>query len=116
MGFKDMAGRGGARPGAGRKPGIKSEKTKQREALAAEAIAAGMTPLEIMLKAMRMLAEGGDAASMVAASQIAKDAAPYIHPRLSSVASDVKMAGQIVYQVMTSVPNDSQPATEPSDH
>lgn len=102
--------RGGARPGAGRKPGGKSEKTKQREALAADALAQGMSPLEVMLKAMRERVEDGD---LVGASAIAKDAAPYIHPRLSSVSSDVKMAGQIVYQVMTSVPN--EPAAAPAD-
>lgn len=41
---------GGARPGAGRKPGSKTSKTKL---LAEAALAEGVTPIDVMLKNMR---------------------------------------------------------------
>lgn len=74
--------RGGHRPGAGRKAGIKTEKTKRRIAYSEEAAASGVTPLEVMLSAMRQsYAEG----KMKDAASFAKDAAPYIHPRLATI-------------------------------
>ena len=74
--------RGGFREGAGRPKGAKSEMTKQREAIAAKALDEGITPLEVMLTTMRSLYEEGD---HVAACSIAKDAAPYIHPKLANM-------------------------------
>ncbi|MGO8867340.1 MAG: hypothetical protein ACLQME_12630 [Alphaproteobacteria bacterium] len=44
-------------------------------------MAAGITPLEVMLKTMRMFWRKGEREK---AAAIAKDAAPYVHPRLSS--------------------------------
>lgn len=73
-------GRGGARPGAGRKKGSTTKKTRE---IAEKAIASGMTPLDVMLEAMRDAYRAGGA---VAAAEFAKDAAPYIHPKLSSTA------------------------------
>lgn len=91
-------GRGGARKGAGRKTGSATKKTRE---IADKAAAEGVTPLEVMLFTMRaLLAEAEDVvAEQVAAGQpicwphgllqdaanVAKDAAPYMHPRLSSV-------------------------------
>jgi hypothetical protein len=70
---------GGHRPGAGRKAGVATRKTRQ---IADEAASEGITPLEVMLYAMKRKWEAGDVDGAAAA---AKDAAPYCHPKLSSV-------------------------------
>lgn len=68
---------GGKRPGAGRKVGAATTRTRE---IADRAADDGETPLEFMLKVMRdENAERGERLDM------AKAAAPYIHPRLSSV-------------------------------
>lgn len=102
---KKSNGRGGARKGAGRKPGSANTKTREIANRAAEE---GITPLEVMLDNMRFA--HGKAADVLAqllacgaetpeafnefkellrfrgmAQEAAKDAAPYLHPRLSSV-------------------------------
>jgi hypothetical protein len=71
--------RGGKRIGAGRKPG---SQTKRTRAIAEKAAQEGITPLEVMLRSMR---EHYDAGRLDNAAAIAKDAAPYMHPRLQSV-------------------------------
>ena len=72
-------GRGGVRKGAGRKPGIANKRTRE---IAEQAISEGLAPLEVLLQLMRdAFFEGNDEA----AGRYAKDAAPYCHPRLSSV-------------------------------
>lgn len=108
--------KGGARPGAGRKPGSVTQKTRE---IAAKATAEGITPLEVMLRAMREHVELADAlraqaieaeagvltgdvdadvpmklrrASLSAiddARDAAKDAAPYMHARLAQVNANV---------------------------
>lgn len=70
---------GGKREGAGRKAGSASRKTRE---IANAAMAEGITPLEVMLQAMRGAWEAGNKAE---AHEFAKDAAPYIHPRLAAV-------------------------------
>lgn len=70
--------RGGARAGAGRKAGGSNAKTR---AIAMQAAAEGITPLEVMVNTMRHLWGEG---KILAASAVAKDAAPYMHPRLQS--------------------------------
>ena len=79
--------RGGKRPGAGRPVGAATRKTR---ALADQAAAEGLTPLEVMLRAMREHAEAGRWDESAA---VAKDAAPYLHPRLSSV--DVRSQNEV---------------------
>lgn len=70
--------RGGARKGAGRKPGSVTKKTRE---IADRAASEGITPLEVMLEAMRQAyTERGAMAAFV----YAKDAAPYLHPRISA--------------------------------
>ena len=72
----------GSRPGerrGGRKKGTPNKKTAELQARVA---AEGITPLEVMVGAMRALWAKNEA---VAAAAIAKDAAPYLHPRLASV-------------------------------
>ncbi|WP_205782305.1 hypothetical protein [Methylobacterium sp. XJLW] len=80
--------RGGARTGAGRKPGSLTKRTREvAEALMVE----GVTPLEIMLGAARAVwteatkGERIDLDKAAAAASIAKDAAPYVHPKLASI-------------------------------
>lgn len=76
---KPKSKRGGARKGAGRKPGSATVKTR---AIADQAAKDGITPLEVMLVAMRKLYGDGD---LVSAARIAKDAAPYMHTRLNAI-------------------------------
>jgi hypothetical protein len=108
---KKSSGRGGARKGAGRKPGSANVKTR---AIADKAAQEGITPLEVMLDNMRFahneagallakLLSGGaepteafDALKELLryrgmAQEAAKDAAPYLHPRLSSVEMNAKV-------------------------
>lgn len=98
-------GRGGSRKGAGRKPGSATKKTRE---IADKAAAEGVTPLEVMLENMRFahMEAGTLLANLLAggaetpegfdqlkellkyrgmAQEAAKDAAPYIHPRLAAV-------------------------------
>ena len=76
--------RGGRRPGAGRKPGSATRKTRE---IAERASAAGITPLEVMLEDMRAKYAAGD---LDAAANRACDCAPYMHPRLSSIRAEYR--------------------------
>jgi hypothetical protein len=71
--------RGGQRKGAGRPRGAATRRTRE---IADKASQDGLTPLEVMLKAMR---EHADKKDWDAAASIAKDAAPYMHAKLASV-------------------------------
>ena len=91
--------KGGKRPGAGRKTGSLTKRTRQ----IAEAVATqGITPLEVMMKVMRQLYEEagnvqeeelGDKALaneariklLNMAATVGRHAAPYVHPRLSAI-------------------------------
>jgi hypothetical protein len=77
-----MSNRGGRRPGAGRPVGSKNQRTAEIARAAAES---GITPIEVMLGAMRELWDVGTPEAKREAAEIAKDAAPYIHPRLASI-------------------------------
>lgn len=104
------SGRGGRREGAGRKPGKANEKTRLvSERILEERLASNKKqPLEVMLDNMEFaLNEAGDLMKKIIemkpgeeggmdalksllrlrsmAQECAKDAAPYVHPRLSSV-------------------------------
>lgn len=82
-------GRGGARKGAGRKAGSATKKTRE---IADKAAAEGITPLEVMLGAMRSFWQAGDQEK---AAGFAKDAAPYIHPKLAAIEHSGKDGGAI---------------------
>ena len=98
------SGHGGARKGAGRKCGSATQKTRE---IADRAAAEGITPLEVMLEAMRFhhdvaareLAKGDEmdveraGKAMTEAREAAKDAAPYVHPRLSNIEANVSVTG-----------------------
>lgn len=76
--------RGGPRPGSGRKPGSTNKNTR---AVAVAAAAAGITPAEVMLEIMRVAHKAGNiAVALDAAAKVA----PFIHPRLSAVALDLR--------------------------
>ena len=102
--------KGGARPGAGRKEGSLTKRTRE---IAEVAAAQGITPLEVMMSTMMALYKEagncsrdhhkhGDKASehddghtamitenriklLNMAATIARHAAPYVHPRLSAI-------------------------------
>lgn len=78
---------GGARSGAGRKVGHATAKTREVADKAAES---GITPLEFMLQIMR-----DEDAERAERLDMAKAAAPYIHPRLSSVEAKVEVTEQV---------------------
>lgn len=80
---------GGARPGAGRKPGAANQKTRE---VADKALKEGISPLEVMLMDMRQKFEAGD---ISAAADRACDCAPFIHARLSSTNVQVRNVSSI---------------------
>jgi hypothetical protein len=86
-----MSEHGGARHGAGRKPGSATQRTRD----IADAVAEGLTPLEFLTNIYRDISE-----DMARRIDAAKAAAPYVHPRLANVDANVKgeiAIGKIVY-------------------
>ena len=92
--------KGGARAGAGRKKGGKNQKSRE---IAERAAAAGITPLEVMIATMRDLFKKG---KKVEASAIAKDAAPYMHPRLAAI----EHGGAVTQEIITYASKDQRDA------
>ena len=90
-----MSGRGGSRTGAGRPPGSKNQRSAE---IAQAAVEAGITPIEVMLTAMRDLWAVGTPEAKREAATIAKDAAPYVHPRLASIDQTVNERPHYVIQ------------------
>jgi hypothetical protein len=88
--------RGGARKGAGRKPGSEKPITKVRKALAETVMTDGdLTPLHVMIGAMRQAHAEGRAKD---AAFYANMAAPYVHPKLSNV--NANHSGEVKATVM----------------
>jgi hypothetical protein len=75
----------------------KGDLNKRNREIAEKAIKEGITPLEVMLKAMRMSADEGD---WKGAAAIAKDAAPYMHPRLASVEQTGPNGGPMITETI----------------
>jgi hypothetical protein len=73
--------RGGKRAGAGRPPGAATRRTRE---IADKAAEGGMTPLEFMLQILRDPSKPEDMRL-----DAAKSAAPYVHPRLTSVEAHI---------------------------
>jgi hypothetical protein len=71
-----MAGHGGARVGAGRKPGQASRKTRE---IANGALRAGISPLEFLLQVMR-----DSSAPLTLRCEMAVAAMSYCHARVST--------------------------------
>ena len=82
-----MAGKRGKRPGTGRKAALPNKATRARQ----QAVAAtGETPLDHMLRVMRD--PGNDDQRR---DQMAKAAAPYVHPKLAAIEHTGKDGGPI---------------------
>lgn len=92
--------RGGKRTGAGRKAGAATKRTR---AIADKATAEGLTPLEVMLKAMRAHVDNN---KLDEAASIAKDAAPYMHAKLASVQHTGPRGGPIQTVDLTKLSGD----------
>jgi hypothetical protein len=84
--------KGGKREGAGRKPG---SLTRRNQDIAEKVLAEGESPLEFMLRTMR-----DENAPIANRLDMAKSAAPYVHPRLASTEHTGKDGGPLVVQVM----------------
>lgn len=78
---------GGSRPGSGRKKGSKNIKTVE---IANKAAASGITPLEVMVEAMR---EAYNEYGAAAAVPFAEKCAPYMHPKISNIEMTGKDGG-----------------------
>lgn len=79
--------RGGNRPGAGRKRGSPNKASAERQKKVA---ATGDTPLDYMLKVMR-----DKKADPSRRDDMAKAAAPYVHPKLASMQHTGRNGGPI---------------------
>lgn len=84
--------RGGRRPGAGRPKGAANKRTRE---IADKAAGEGLTPLEYMLQILR-----DETNSVESRFEAAKAAAPYVHPRLSSVEASGKDGGPLVLEIV----------------
>lgn len=88
-------GHGGKREGGGRKPGSLNKTSRE---IAEQAAKSGISPLEVMIGTMRELWEqaeqqddpGARMALKQQAAEAAVKAAPYMHPRLANVESNIK--------------------------
>lgn len=74
---------GGKQPGSGRPKGASSKKTQE---LITKATEGGLTPLEYMMRVMRDESQESSRRDSMASA-----AAPYIHPKLSSVNATVSI-------------------------
>jgi hypothetical protein len=90
----NQTGRGGARQGAGRKAGAITKRTRE---VANKAVETGLTPLEFMLSIMR-----DESADRNERLDMAKAAAPFIHPKLSSISATVE--AEVVQKRVSSEP------------
>lgn len=97
--------KGGKRPNAGRKKNVPNKATQERQARVAKD---GPTPLDVLLDGMRfhhkvarMALEAEPieakvvALALKEAREFARDAAPYVHPRLATVEHGGKDGGPI---------------------
>ena len=91
--------RGGLRPNAGRPKGKLGKRTKMNAGFAEEALLAGLTPLEYMLSILRDASN--DQAARFAA---AKEAAPYLHPRLAAIEHRGDADSPVVFSIVSGVP------------
>jgi hypothetical protein len=93
--------RGGARPGAGRRKGTVSEPTKHRIAIAEAALVSGLTPLEYMLSILR-----DETKPQHERFTAAKEAAPYLHPKLAAVQHSGDKNNPVALEVISGVPRE----------
>jgi methanogenic corrinoid protein MtbC1 len=108
--------RGGKRAGAGRKKNVPNRAIASRERKVA---ASGETPLDVLLRAMRLLSALADESAndkkqfehyIRAAAAVAKDVAPFIHPRISTMEqSTANRPEKIIVEVIGGLPVGSTP-------
>lgn len=98
--------RGGKRDGAGRRKGTLNRRTRE---IAEQAATSGLTPLEVMLRAM---SEHVKEKRWDQAAVFAKDAAPYMHPRLAAVEHTGRDGGPIEFRDLSSLDDDELIALE----
>jgi hypothetical protein len=115
--------RGGRRPGAGRRKHVPNKASAAREQ---EAQATGLTPRDVMLAAMRRWWDLADKHKrsrklnehyLRAAVAVAKDLAPYLHPRISATvpASD-EVPKKIIVEIVGGLPVGSTPEKPEGDN
>lgn len=94
----------------GRKKGSLNKKTveqRQRtEEIVARVFKEGMTPLDILLEAMKEAYQQGGA---LMAAPWAKDAAPYVHPKLANI--DANVQGDFIVEVRRFAPDEPESGT-----
>lgn len=117
MNQNNSNGRGGRRPGAGRKAGAATKRTRE---IADKAAEEGVTPLEFMLTVMRSEPpEGLEGNALVQAMSLrfeaAKAAAPYVHPRLSAVEMNAKVTTKSLDQELAELNAAQSDATGDSE-
>ena len=78
----------------------------------AKAAADGISPLEVMMTAMREAWEAGDKEKAV---QVAEKAAPYIHAKLAAVQHSGDAENPVAYQIMSGVTRQDDPANDDDD-
>jgi hypothetical protein len=116
--------RGGKRPGAGRKKHVPNKASAAREQ---EAQATGLTPRDVMLAAMRQLwalAEKNKRNRRLnehyvrGAVDVARNLAPYIHPRISTTAAapDTPLKKHLVIEIIGGLPIGSTPENPQGTH
>lgn len=95
-----MARVGGARPGAGRPKGAQNKLSAEARAAA---VKGGITPLEYMLRVMR-----NPKAEPSRRDEMARAAAPYVHPRLqvTQVAGDPLQP--VIFQMINRPPKEQR--------
>lgn len=97
--------RGGKRPGAGRKMGSKSKRLAE---ITDGSLGRGITPLQYMLQVMR-----NSRADTKRRDDMAKAAAPFIHPRLATMAHTGPGGGPIQTVDLSKLSDDQLAAIEP---
>jgi len=75
----------------------------------ARAAAEGISPLEVMMTAMREAWENGDKEKAV---QVAEKAAPYIHAKLAAVQHSGDADNPVAYQIMSGVTRQDDPTND----
>lgn len=95
--------KGGARPGAGRKPGKgPTAKTVARRAVIDRLVSGDTTPLDVMLEAMISARNSGD---LKEAARFANMAAPYLHPRLANINAQTTVDGAMNVTIISEFPS-----------
>lgn len=107
--------KGGARPGAGRKAGVRNKRT---EKTIREVEASGLTPLQFMLEVMRSDAPDTEDAMLILQHRAlrmdaAKAAAPYVHPKLTAIEHSGGVAVQSLAQVLSEMNERHQGSNKP---